>query len=365
MAYSLHALVALVDGMLESNDATKNAEFMQVRSAATLLVAGPEEITLVDATDKLSLLAKSRAGAAVVPKGSGPLDRPTIEVSDVHAAFSKIVALFYPPLELPPVGISPLAAIDHTATFGNNVDIYPQAFIGPKVEIGSDVTIHSGARIMAGSRIGDGSVIWPNAVLYERTVIGQRVVIHSGAVIGAYGFGYGVVDARYRLSAQLGWVEIGSDVEIGANTTIDRGTYGPTVIGEGTKLDNLVMIAHNCRLGRHNLICSQVGVAGSTTTGDWVVMAGQCGVRDHVHIGDGAVLGARSGVSNDVAPRTSVLGEPAIELRDRKLQLATISRLPEMRKDLKKLTARLEALESACEPSTVSVPAHTRDANAA
>ncbi|TSA09311.1 MAG: UDP-3-O-(3-hydroxymyristoyl)glucosamine N-acyltransferase, partial [Planctomycetaceae bacterium] len=252
-----------------------------------------------------------------------------------------------------------------TATFGNNVDIYPQAFIGPKVEIGSDVTIHSGARIMAGSRIGDGSVIWPNAVLYERTVIGQRVVIHSGAVIGAYGFGYGVVDARYRLSAQLGWVEIGSDVEIGANTTIDRGTYGPTVIGEGTKLDNLVMIAHNCRLGRHNLICSQVGVAGSTTTGDWVVMAGQCGVRDHVHIGDGAVLGARSGVSNDVPPRTSVLGEPAIELRDRKLQLATISRLPEMRKDLKKLTARLEALESACEPSTVSVPAHARDANAA
>ena len=117
------------------------------------------------------------------------------------------------------------------------------------------------------------------------------------------------------------------------------------MIGNGTKIDNLVMIAHNCRLGEHNMICSQVGVAGSTTTGDWVVMAGQCGVRDHVHIGDRAILGARSGVSNDVPARTTVLGEPAIELRERKLQLATISKLPEMRKALKQLAARVEALD--------------------
>jgi UDP-3-O-[3-hydroxymyristoyl] glucosamine N-acyltransferase len=137
------------------------------------------------------------------------------------------------------------------------------------------------------------------------------------------------------------------EVEIGANTTIDRGTYGPTVIGRGTKIDNLVMIAHNCRIGRTNMICSQVGVAGSTSTGSWVVMAGQCGVRDHVHIGDGAVLGARSGVSNDVPPGITVLGEPAIELRQRKLQLATMSKLPDMRKDLKQFAARIEALEQA------------------
>jgi UDP-3-O-[3-hydroxymyristoyl] glucosamine N-acyltransferase len=139
---------------------------------------------------------------------------------------------------------------------------------------------------------------------------------------------------------------VADDVEIGAATTIDRGTYGPTVIGAGTKIDNLVMIAHNVRLGRHNMICSQVGVAGSTSTGDWVVMAGQVGVRDHVHIGDKAILGARSGVSNDVEAGKTVLGEPAIDLRDRKLQLATITKLPEMRKDLKQLAARVEALES-------------------
>ena len=154
-----------------------------------------------------------------------------------------------------------------------------------------------------------------------------------------------MADGRYQLSAQLGWVELGDDVEVGAATTIDRGTYGPTTIGTGTKLDNLVMIAHNCRLGRHHMICSQVGVAGSTSTGEWVVMAGQVGVRDHVHIGDKAVLGARSGVSCDIEPGKTVLGEPAIDLRDRKLQLATISKLPEMRKDLKQLNARVDAIE--------------------
>jgi UDP-3-O-[3-hydroxymyristoyl] glucosamine N-acyltransferase len=198
---------------------------------------------------------------------------------------------------------------------------------------------------MAGTRIGAGTEIFPNAVLYENTQVGSRCIIHSGAVLGAYGFGYKPTADGYRISAQLGWVEIADDVEIGAGTTIDRGTYGPTVIGTGTKLDNLVMIAHNCRLGRHNMICSQVGVAGSTTTGDWVVMAGQVGVRDHVHIGDKAVLGARSGVSNDVEPGKTVLGEPAIDLRDRKLQLATMSKLPDMRKDLKDLVNRVAALE--------------------
>ena len=169
--------------------------------------------------------------------------------------------------------------------------------------------------------------------------------MHANAVVGAYGFGYKAGGTGYQLSAQLGWVELGDDVEVGAATTIDRGTYGPTVIGAGTKLDNLVMIAHNVRVGRHGMICSQVGVAGSTTTGDWVVMAGQVGVRDHVHIGDRAVLGARSGVSNDVEAGKTVLGEPAIDLRDRKLQLATMSKLPEMRKDLKTLAARVETLE--------------------
>ena len=166
------------------------------------------------------------------------------------------------------------------------MDVYPFATIGDDVTIGAGSTIHSGVHIMAGSRIGEDVTIFPNAVLYENTVVGARCLIHAGAVLGAYGFGYEQVDGRHQLSAQLGNVELGADVEVGAGTTIDRGTYGPTVIGEGTKIDDQVMVAHNCRIGRHNMLCSQVGIAGSTTTGDYVVMAGQVGVRDHVNIGD-------------------------------------------------------------------------------
>jgi UDP-3-O-[3-hydroxymyristoyl] glucosamine N-acyltransferase len=148
------------------------------------------------------------------------------------------------------------------------------------------------------------------------------------------------------LSAQLGNVEIAADVEIGAASTVDRGTYGPTVIGEGTKVDNLVQIAHNCRIGRNNLICSQAGVAGSTTTGDYVVLAGQVGVRDHVHIGDRAVIGSKAGVTNDVRPGEEMLGAPAAPIRQAKLQMAAVSKLPEMRRQFRIMQRQLEEMRT-------------------
>ena len=340
MSLTLGQLAELLGGALLGGEAT-----LQLAGAATLETATPRDVTLVDSADKLHLLAKSAAAAAIVPAGSGPLDRPSIEVADVHAAFAAAITRFRPPRHVPRTGVSPQAAVDPSARLAADVEIHPFATVAADCELGPGVTIHSGAHLMAGCRVAAGTTIFPNAVLYENTVVGCRCVIHAGAVLGAHGFGYRVAEGRYQLSAQLGWVELGDDVEVGAGTTIDRGTYGPTTIGAGTKLDNLVMIAHNCRLGRHNMICSQVGVAGSTSTGDWVVMAGQVGVRDHVHIGDKAVLGARSGVSCDIEAGKTVLGEPAIDLRDRKLQLATISKLPEMRKELKYLAARIESLE--------------------
>ena len=342
MSITLGDLAAAVAGTLVGGVTTT-----PLAGAATLETAGADEIALVDSPDKLHLLAKSRCGAAIVPTGTGPLDRPTIEVADVHAAFAAAITRFRPPRPRSRTGVSPQAAVDPSARLAADVDVHPFATVGPDVEIGPGATIHAGVRLMAGCKIGAGTEIFPNAVLYENTVVGRDCIVHANAVLGAYGFGYKPTAAGYVLSAQLGWVEVGDAVEIGAGTTIDRGTYGPTVIGAGTKIDNLVMLAHNCRLGRHNMICSQVGVAGSTTTGDWVVMAGQVGVRDHVHIGDKAVLGARSGVSCDIEAGKTVLSEPAIDLRDRKLQLATISKLPEMRKDLKTLVARVESLERA------------------
>ena len=357
MAISLGELARLVGGRLVGGDPGR-----VIADAATLETAGPDDVTLVDAADKLHLLGRSRAAVAIVPEGTGPLDRPTIEAADVAAAFTRGVLHFRPPRPQPRIGVSPQAVVDPTARIAPDVDVHPLATIGPDVEIAAGATIHAGARIMAGCRIGAGSTILPNAVLYENTVVGARCIVHAGAVLGAHGFGYRVVDGRYTLSAQLGWVELGDDVEVGANTTIDRGTWGPTLVGTGSKLDNLVMIAHNCRIGRHAMICSQVGVAGSTSTGDWVVMAGQVGVRDHVHIADRAVLGARSGVSNDVGPGQVVLGEPAVEIRERKLQLATIAKLPEMRRDLKRLAARVEALAGEGRPAADHVAGRPADA---
>ena len=341
MSVPLTTIAELVSGRLVGSDMGSPV----IVAAATLETATSEAITLIDTIDRLPSLAKSRAAAAIVPEGTGPQDRPTIEVADVHAAFAQVVRHFRPVRSQQRHGVSPQAVVDPSARLAGDVEVHPLAVIGPEVELAEGVTIHAGARLAAGCRIGSGTTIFANAVLYEDTVVGRDCIIHAGAILGAYGFGYKPAADGLELSAQLGWVELGDRVEVGAGTTIDRGTYGPTTIGNGTKIDNLVMIAHNCRIGSHNMICSQVGVAGSTSTGEWVIMAGQCGLRDHIHIGDGAVLGARSGVSNDVPAKTTVLGEPAIDLKERKLQLASMTKLPEMRKQVKQLLKRVEELE--------------------
>ncbi len=341
MPVPLTTIATLVGGRL----VTPGPEAREVSAAATLETATTEAITLVDALDRLPNLARSRAAAAIVPEGAGPQDRPTIEVGDVHAAFAAVVRHFRPARSERRQGVSPQAVVDPSARLAGDVEIHPLAVVGPDVELAEGVIIHPGVRLAAGCRIGPGTTIFANAVLYEDTVVGRDCIIHAAAVLGAYGFGYKPAADGLELSAQLGWVELGDRVEVGAGSTIDRGTYGPTTIGSGTKIDNLVMIAHNCRIGSHNMICSQVGVAGSTSTGEWVIMAGQCGLRDHIHIGDGAVLGARSGVANDVPAKTTVLGEPAIDLKERKLQLASMTKLPEMRKQVKQLLKRVEELE--------------------
>jgi UDP-3-O-[3-hydroxymyristoyl] glucosamine N-acyltransferase len=338
MQATLGELARLVDGHLVG-DAN-----LVISGAASLADAQPGEITLVDGAEKGQRLRLSQASAVVAPRDFLPPAMATIQVDDIHLAFAKIIRHFRPQRVARRQGVSPQAMISPSARLGRDVDIHPLATIGDDVEIGDGVTIHSGVQVMAGSKIGAGTTIFPNAVLYEDTLVGPRCVIHAGAVLGAYGFGYCFVAGRHRLSAQLGNVILEADVEIGANTTVDRGTYGPTVIGEGTKIDNQVMVAHNCRIGRHNLLCSQVGIAGSTTTGDYVVMAGQVGVRDHVHIGDGAVLGAMAGVINDVAAGARLVGIPATPEREQMVKQAALAKLPEMRKQLKGLQTLVERL---------------------
>lgn len=339
MDFLLSDVARLVGGELNGDGQ------IPIAGADTIRDARRGEITFIENAKLADKLAACQAAAALVPRDFHPDTIPFITVDDVQEAFAKVVARFRPPREDERVGVSASAIISPTAKLGSHVTVNANAVIGDGVEIGNGSTIHSGAQIMAGCELGEDVVVFPNVVLYENTVVGSRVIIHAGAVVGAYGFGYNTVDGRHRLSAQLGNVVIGDDVEIGACTTIDRGTYGATLIGEGTKIDNQVMIAHNCRIGRHNMICSQVGVAGSTSTGDYVVMAGQVGIRDHVHIGDGATLGAKAGVMSDIPGGAAYVGIPATPERQQMLIQASLMRLPELKKQVKALQRAIESRE--------------------
>jgi UDP-3-O-[3-hydroxymyristoyl] glucosamine N-acyltransferase len=340
MAHTLRELARLVGGAV-SGDGD-----LRIHGAAILRDARDGQITLADRPQLADALAASQASAVVVGVDFRPSGLPSIAVDDVHEAFARIVACFRPPRPRRAVGISPRADVSPTARLGRNVDVHPGAVVGDDVEIGDGSVIHSCAVVMAGCRLGREVTVFPGAVLYENTVLGDRVVVHGGAILGAYGFGYEKVDGRHQLCAQLGNVEVGDDVEIGAGATIDRGTYGPTVIGEGTKLDDQVMIGHNCRIGRHNLLCSQVGIAGSSTTGDYVVMAGQVGIGDHLRIGDDVQIGAQAGVMDDIAGRQTMLGSPAIPLRDQMVIIAALSKLPELRKQVRSLQRTIEELRA-------------------
>ncbi|REK15617.1 MAG: UDP-3-O-(3-hydroxymyristoyl)glucosamine N-acyltransferase [Planctomycetota bacterium] len=352
MPTTLSALAQLVNGEVVGDPS------IEIEDAATLLDAGPQDITLVDRNAKPGSLATAQARAVVVPRGfpSEELTLPAIVVEDEHPAFTTLVMHFRPPRRTQRVGISPQAQVDPTARLAADVEVEAGATVGPHVEIGPGSTIRSGARVMAGCRLGRDVTIHPNAVLYDDTRVGDRSVIHANVVLGCHGFGYRVFEGNNLPTAQLGWVEVGVDCEIGSCSTVDRGTYGPTLIGDGTKIDNLVMIAHNCRIGRHNMICSQVGVAGSTITGDYVVMAGQVGVRDHVRIGERAVLAAKAGVSCDVPDGAHMLGIPAIREREQKIQFAAISKLPEMRRQLRRLQRTLDEMAKRQESSPAPKP---------
>ncbi|QGJ71323.1 UDP-3-O-acylglucosamine N-acyltransferase [Planctomycetales bacterium 10988] len=326
-------------------------ETLLICDALPLKDAHPQAISFLDNPQHADKLASSEAAAFLVPADFTSDDpRPMIQVEHVQKAFSEIYQIFHPVRKRSYRGISSEAKISKTAKIGENVTIYPSVTIGEEVVIEENVVLHPGVVVGDGCRIGAGTELFANVVLYDEIQIGKRCLIHGGSIIGAYGFGYEMKDGKHQLIPQLGWVEIHDDVEIGSSVTIDRATYGATVIGEGSKIDNLVMIAHNCKIGKHNLICGQVGIAGSTSTGDYVVLAGQVGIRDHVHIGQAAVIGASSGVMTDIPPGTQYVGTPATPIREQMLSLANFQKLPEMRRQLKDLTRQVQRLTGTTNP---------------
>ena len=312
--------------------------------------AGPNDIAFAEDAKNIKKLPSCKAAAVVVPReiaDSIPSadDSPALILVDrPQEQFLVIVSHFRPLRTRAFTGISEAAYISPSAQLGRNTNVAPYAVIGDDVAIGDNCDIHSGVSIGPGCRLGNGVTLHANAVLYHDVIIGDNVTIHASAVIGADGFGYRLEDGRYQRLPHFGTVRIHNDVEVGAGTTIDRAMIGETIVGEGTKLDNLVMIGHNCEIGRHNAMAAHVGIAGSVTTGDYVICAGQVGIADHVHIGEKCVLGSKSGVPKDVPAGSTYFGIPAQEATEAMRSMMAMRKLPAMRQSLRDLETKINML---------------------
>ncbi|HEV3383344.1 MAG TPA: UDP-3-O-(3-hydroxymyristoyl)glucosamine N-acyltransferase [Gemmata sp.] len=317
-----------------------------ISNARTLSEAQPGDITFVEHEKHLSAWHASLASAAIVP-GNIPVNgRPIIRVADPFNAFALVVRQLRGRLPDISSGISPAAHVHPTARLASGVSVGPFALVGEGSVIGANSILHPGAVVGRFCKLGDNVTLHPHANVSDECILGNRVIIHANAVIGADGFGYRTQQGRHMKVPQLGWVELEDDVEVGACSTIDRGTFGATRIGMGTKIDNLVMIGHNCQIGKHNLLCSQVGIAGSSTTGDYVVMAGQVGVADHIHIGDRVTILAKTGVAGHVSSGSQIMGYPARSHKEFARTIWLLDKLPELRKEISRIVKHLGLEES-------------------
>jgi UDP-3-O-[3-hydroxymyristoyl] glucosamine N-acyltransferase len=285
-----------------------------IEGVAPLADASESQLAFLSNPKYAAQLASTKAAAILVSEGIAGDDDRFIRVADPYYAFAQVLTKYFAFRSMPD-GISPRASIAPTAKLGAGVAIGPFSVVANDVVIGDGVIIYSNVSIEAGSVIGDGTIVYPQVSIYERSIVGKRCIIHSGTVIGADGYGFATHGGRHHKIPQIGIVRIGDDVEIGAGCTIDRAALGETSIGDGTKLDDQVMIAHNVKVGKHCLLVAQVGIAGSTELGDYVVVAGQSGFAGHLTIGNGVQIAAKSAVLDNVADGEKVMGIPAIPFR--------------------------------------------------
>jgi UDP-3-O-[3-hydroxymyristoyl] glucosamine N-acyltransferase len=328
---------------------------------AELLGDGGKEVSYIDTIENAdsngvtflideqyaAKLKKSSAAAVIVGKQIKDIDKPQLIVKNPKAALIETLNFFAPPQ------IEFLPGIDASAKIGQNSKIAATAFIGPNVviddnvQIGDNTVISSGCRIGRNSKLGKNCRLDSNVVVYHDCSVGNNVIIQANTTIGSTGFGYAFIEGAHRLIPHNGGVIIEDFVEIGANTCVDRAKFGNTIIGAGTKIDNLVQIAHNVVIGKCCLICGQVGVSGSCRLGDGVVLAGQVGMADHLEIGSGAVVGAQAGIIGNIEPGAKVVGSPAINVREKFKQISYTTRLGDLFEQLKQLSAKVKELEAA------------------
>lgn len=320
-------------------------ETQLIDGLAPLESAGQDKITFLANPKYAAKVAETGAGAVLMAPGGESYGRNVVEVKNPYLAFAKLLTLFY--VRKPQaLGITDGAHVAPDARLGENVTIHPGAVISPGVTIGNGCVIYPGAVIYQGVTVGNDTVIHATAVIRERCRIGNRCVIQPGAVIGSDGFGYAPDGAGYYPIPQIGIVVLEDDVEIGANTCIDRAALEVTLIKRGTKLDNLVQIAHNCIIGEDCMIVSQVGISGSTKIGNHVTLAGQVGVAGHLTIGDNVMIGAQSGVPGSLAANAGYSGTPVMPHKDWLKAMAVVPRLPELKKSIAALEKRIAELEA-------------------
>jgi UDP-3-O-[3-hydroxymyristoyl] glucosamine N-acyltransferase len=344
MKVTLEAVARAIDGTVVGDGS------VEITGVAGIREAREGELTFLANPRYEPYLELTQASAVIVSENHRNIGKPLIENPNPYLAFLKAVHLFAGEKERPEPGAHPSAVVSPGAK------VAPDAYVGPHVVIEADAAIGAGAIVHAGcyigarARIGEEALLYPHVMVREECVLGDRVIVHSGAVIGSDGFGFVLDGDVYRKLPQVGNVVIEDDVEIGANVTIDRATTGTTRVGAGSKIDNLVQIAHNVQIGKNCIIVAQVGISGSTVLGHHVVLAGQVGLAGHIEIGDGASVGAQSGVSKSVKPGERMFGYPAMPLRQAKRIEASIRNLPGLIQTVRELKRRVEELEGSQEP---------------
>jgi UDP-3-O-[3-hydroxymyristoyl] glucosamine N-acyltransferase len=338
MKKTLAELADYVGGTVSGNPEQR------IDDAAPFEEAGPHSITLARSAKYLKGIDRIQAGAVIVPENFAKENVNLLRSPNPYAAFARIRALFHPPEQLPP-GIHPSVVMGKQCNCGEDGAIGAMTVIGNHVRIGRRASIYPGVVIGDHVSIGDDVRLYPNVTILERCRLGERVTIHAGTVIGSDGFGFAPDGDIYHKIPHDGIVQIDDDVEIGANNTIDRGTFGKTHIQCGVKTDNLVHIAHNVTVGENTVLVAQVGISGSTSLGRHVVMAGQVGVAGHIHIGDGVMIGGQSGIASDVPAGEIMSGSVAMPHKTWLKVQRIMPRLPELKRQLVDMEKRLQRLE--------------------
>ena len=344
MKVTLEAVAKAIDGTVVGDGS------VEITGVAGIREAREGDLTFLANPRYESYLDQTQASAIIVSENHRSIGKPLIQNPNPYLAFLKAIRLFAGEAERPCAGVHPTAVVSEEAYVAQDASIGPYVVIERGASIGARAIVHAGCYVGACARLGDEILLYPNVTVREECVLGDRVIVHSGTVVGSDGFGFVRDGDVYRKLPQVGNVVVEDDVEIGANVTIDRATTGTTRIGAGSKIDNLVQIAHNVQVGENCIIVAQVGISGSTVLGDHVVLAGQVGIVGHIEIGDGASVGAQSGVSKSVKAGERMFGYPAMPLRQAKRIEASIRNLPELIQTVRRLKRRVDELEGSKEP---------------